>query len=243
VEFWAAVGVIRRRWYIALAGVVVFGMLAGVLYGQVKPSYEASGKVAMVQNPRQTPDNTTDQNPFQSVSNFASTASEAANDDTFAAELIKAGGSSVYTVAQSINNPSILLLTTTAPTPQGALDSYGKLVATLKREIADLQAAQHTPPNAEYQLTTITEPGRAAILVGARIKALIILGVVGTLVTLGAVFDFDSFSAARRRRKEAARAAAKTSTSSLFDRRIASALDTELHGVDDDPPGEAASGS
>jgi capsular polysaccharide biosynthesis protein len=193
VEFWTAVGIIRKRWYVVVACAVVFGIAAAIVYRDVRPSYQASGTVVVLQTGQPTShDAIPYNNPWGTPTGFVALLAPAAGDTSFEHAFYAAGGTGTYTVEASINNTPTLILTTTAPTPAEALKSYQILVTLLEKAIIDKQDQFNTPASARYVGTVNITPSRPAELVGSRIKALIVLGALGLMVTLGLVFLVDS---------------------------------------------------
>jgi hypothetical protein len=195
VELWTSLKIIRKRWYIVVAGLVVLVGLFAMVYKAVKPSYQASGRVVLLQTGQPTgPTSAAVSNPWGSPSDFTALLAQAAGGDSFGRAVTKAGATGSFSVAASIDNTPTLILTTTASTPGAALDSYSVLV----RQVEDLalakQASVHTPSSVLYTAHQNTSPTGTIQLVGSRIKALIFVGAVVILLTLTLVFLVESFS-------------------------------------------------
>jgi hypothetical protein len=199
VEFWTAVHVILRRWYVVVACGVVFALLAIVVVKEIKPSYQVSARTVVVQTGQPTATTAQQVNPYGSVGNFTQDVADYASAQPFANAFFAAGGSD-YSVAPSISNSTLLLLTTTASTPEGAASSMKVLDRQLRQLTVSMQNSQHTPAATRYGLgqTSANDPVQ---LVGSRTKALLALGIVGLLVTLAAVFLVDGLLQARDRRR------------------------------------------
>jgi capsular polysaccharide biosynthesis protein len=209
VEFWTSVRVIRRRWYIVLVGLLIFGSLVPVVIHAVKPSYQAEGKVTVtLLNGQQTPLTSNNQNNFGSEITFAALMADASTDDSFQ-KALNAGGTPVtYSVLAAINNTPVLILSTTTSSPERTMSSYRRLLNLVRAETARQQRNSNTPESALYGIGEITTPSSPTVLVGSRIKALIVLGVGGTLITLAVVFATDSLIDSRRRKRREEVAAA-----------------------------------
>jgi hypothetical protein len=242
VEFWSAVHIILRRWYIVAACAVVTCLLAVVVVKEIKPTYQASGKASVVfANPGATNNSSTGNNPFGTQNQFTLDLADAAGVQSFADSLVAAGASPTYSVDASITNATALLLTTRAATPEAALTSYNVLVKQLQSTAETMQKHYDTPPEVTFGLFVYPTSSEATQLVGSRTKALILLGVVAVLVTLSLVFLTDSIAAARgRRRSDKERLAAATGGATLSVAEDVVDLD-EIYGIDHDlKRGEAA---
>ncbi len=200
MEFWAAVQVIRKRWYVVVACGLVFGGLAVAVARQIRPSYQTSGQVLVVQT-ETPPANSNASNNFGTTAQFANDLASLAAGESFANQVAQEGGSSTYTVTPSFSNTSLLLVSATAAAPDGALGTYKAVRDALDRGIDQLQSTINLSPGTRYGTLQLVPASRPVPLVGSRIKALIALGLVALLVTLGLVFASDSWFNARDRRR------------------------------------------
>ena len=200
MEFWTAVHVIRRRWYVVVVCAAFFALVAVALAHEIRPSYQTSGGLLVVQT-ETPPGNSNASNNFGTTGQFANDLGSLAAGDSFATQVAKAGGTGSYTVTPSFSNTSVLLITATASSPEEALTTYHAVTTALDAGIDQLQGTIKLASGTRYGTTDLPAPGRPVILVGSKIKALIVLGVVAVLVTLGLVFGVDSWFNARDRRR------------------------------------------
>ena len=221
MEFWSSVQVIIRRWYVVVICGVLASLLAVVIIHQVKPTYQASGKLTILQTGQPTSPSSAENNPWGAANVFTAAVVDAAGAQSFQDQLVARGASPIYSVAPSINNTPTLVISTTANTPSGATSSFGTLTKLLQQKIQSMQASVNTPKSTLYSGVVLTAPTQPTQLVGSRIKALILLGVVGLIVTLGLVFLVDAVIQAgasvggrsRRSRRRSPRSSVSTRSS------------------------------
>lgn len=216
MEFWTAVAVLRRRWYIVVPGLVLTLVAAALLVSQVKPTYQATGKMLILQQQPKSSDSassggvtaaTIDPSKLNAtgqlgLQKFASIVAEAAADSSFKDMLVSLGGSPAYEVKPPFADVPTLTLTSTAASPEAAMESYRHLVEAVNQLIVQQQEiAGDLGPIPFIGRESIT-PAVATPQGGARTKALIMVTAVGGILTLGAAFAFDSMAAARARKKQ-----------------------------------------
>ena len=209
MEFWTAVAVLRRRWYVFIPGLVLTMVLALLLGGQAKPTYKASGSVKLQVPGRDpaasggTPTTTLagqgGSNPIGDIDRFQALnlLAQVADDSVFRDRVIANGGSGAYTVAPPFANTPSLSFSTIAATPERAMADYKVLIETFKQEVT---SEQDGSPRASYlEAVENTSPANAFPQNGARTKGIIVIGLIGFLLSIGASFLVDSMMAARHR--------------------------------------------
>ena len=127
---------------------------------------------------------------------------EAAGDSSFKDQLVALGGSPSYEVKPPFADVPTLTLTSSAGTPEAAMESYRHLVEAVNLTITQQQEIAGDLGAAPFEGYESIKPGAATPQGGARTKALILVTAVGGILTLGAAFAFDSLAAARERRKQ-----------------------------------------
>ncbi len=190
-------------------------VMAVGLASQVKPTYQATGKMLLLQRqpsgsdqPSPGPQSTTTIDPSKlnatgqlGLQKFASIVAEAAADSSFREMLVSMGGSPAYEVKPPFADIPTLTLTSSAASSEAAMDSYRHLVDAVNELIVQQQEiAGDLGPTPFVGYESIV-PATATPQGGARTKALLLVGTVGMIITLGAAFAFDSVAAARRRKE------------------------------------------
>ncbi|MGZ4706664.1 MAG: hypothetical protein ACXWCM_17520 [Acidimicrobiales bacterium] len=220
MEFWAAVAVLRRRWYVFVPTLMVFALLAAFLVGSVKPVYKASGTIGFLQTNQSggspgasTPSSTVTTTPTASAENpylqmdriqFQNIMATYAMDSTFRDALVAAGASGSYTVEPPFGNTPLITLSATAPTEAEALASYKILVDQFSQMVVDRQREDpvNAPESQLYRGVPGPMPSVAYPQNGARTKGVIVVALLGFLAAVGLSFLVDSLLAARARRRE-----------------------------------------
>jgi hypothetical protein len=223
MEFWTAVAVLRRRWYVFIPTLIVFALLAAYLVGSVKPVYKASGTIGFLQtNQSETttptsptasvpsssssPATTTAPNPYLQMDRiqFQNIMATYGMDSTFGDALIAAGASGTYTIEPPFGNTPLITLSATAPTEAGALESYRILVDQFSKMVVDRQREDpvNAPESQLYRGVPGPMPSVAYAQNGARTKGVIVVALLGFLAAIGMSFLLDSVLAARARRRD-----------------------------------------
>jgi hypothetical protein len=168
------------------------------LVHQVKPTYKASGSVLLSTSgsparPATTPSTVAAVNPYANMdqSQLAYLVSQTAGGSTLREEMVAAGASGTYSVVAIAGEPA-LTVSTMAATPDAALTSYHTLVKLLNSELDSRQLAVGVPADTLVGVHDWTTPSNALPQNAAKVKALIIVAIIGLLVTLALVFLVDS---------------------------------------------------
>jgi capsular polysaccharide biosynthesis protein len=205
VEFWASVNVLRRRWYVLIPCLIFFGALGGLVLSSVKPTYQVTGKVLFVQPPQ--PKNTQEQNPLAgSSAEFATLVAPTLSNNAFKDSVLKAGGSADYNIAVPFASNPYIVVTVNGPTPEAATKSYNTFFRLMRETTDDFQSQNHVDTVTAFTPRNLGPPDGPTKIIGAKVKALIIVAGVGLIVSLGLTFLVDSMASARTRRKAARRA-------------------------------------
>jgi len=219
MEFWTAVAILRRRWYIVVPGVLLTVLAAVGLVGQMKPVYQATGSMVLLQtrtdsgNPSATgtpaaPEVTTTLDPAKLNAmnqlggvQFANLVAQAASGSTFRDNLVASGGSPTFEVKPPFGDLPVVTLTSSETSPTGAMEGYRHLVEAVQREIVDQQEKVGRLGALPWEGFESITPTEATPQGGARTKAMIMVVAVGALLTLGEAFIVDSMANARKRRR------------------------------------------
>jgi len=198
MEFWTSVKVILRRWYVVVPCLIVTVAMGVYLVGQAKPSYKATGSVLLSTNgqaprPATTPSTLAGVNPYANMdqSQLAFLVSQAAGSSTLQDAMTAAGSTASYSVVAIPGEPA-MTVSTMAATPAEATSSYHKLVRLLNTQLQRRQLALGAPANALVGVQDWTTPSKALPQNAAKVKALIVVVVVGLLLTLALTFLVDA---------------------------------------------------
>ena len=197
MEFWTSVRVMVRRWYVVVPCLILTGAMGMYLVNHVKPTYQASGSVLLSGNGQaahvETASTVPGVNPYANMdqSQLAFLVSQSAGSSSFADQMTAAGATGNFSVTAIPAEPA-MSLTVTASTPEQALSSYHELLALLNEQITLKQRAVGAPSNTLVGVQAWTSPSSALPVNAAKVKALILVLVIGLLLTLGLTFLVDA---------------------------------------------------
>ncbi len=197
MEFWTSVKVIIRRWYVVVPCLLLTAVIGLYLVKHVQPTYQASGSV-LLSGSGQAADTETAStvpgvNPYANMdqSQLAFLVSQSAGSTAFQEQMTAAGATGAYSVTAIPGEPA-MTVTLTAPTAEQAMTSYRRLVTLLNDQIHLKQRAVGAPTNTFVGVQDWTSPSSAVPVNAAKVKALILVLVIGLLLTLGLTFLVDA---------------------------------------------------
>ncbi len=206
MEFWASVNVLRRRWYVLIPCLIFFGALAGLVLAGVKPTYQVTGKVLFVQPPQSK--NTQDQNPLAgSPAEFATLVAPTLSNNAFKDSVRQGRGQRRLQRRRPVRRQPLHRRDRERPEPRSGHQLVQHLLPVDARDNRRVPGPeQASTPSIAYSPRNLGPPDGPTKIIGAKVKALIFVGGVGLIVSLGLTFLVDSMAAARKRRKAAEQA-------------------------------------
>jgi hypothetical protein len=203
MEFWTSVKVILRRWYVVVPCLMATVAIGLYLVHEAKPTYKATGSVLLAgqgraARPATTPSTVAGVNPYANMdqTQLAYLVSENASGSSFADQMKAAGATGPYTVVDIGAEPA-MAISATADTPAAAMTSYHTLVKLLDAELDRRQVAGGAPANTLVGVQDWNSPSKAFPQNAAKVKALIVVVVVGLLLTLALTFLVDALITSR----------------------------------------------
>jgi hypothetical protein len=214
VDFIDACKVILRRWYVAVPLLLL--TFAGTYYAYTSASsnYTAKASLILISPPSRTlgeGDTETaavcPTNPWCAggdVLNLANVVSRQMDDPGLAGELLDPHPGASYEVLLNAENRSTIMeLTTTARTPDDALDTLNDLIAQVDQTLTARQekpiGTSKTPDTVDLVTTDVlTKSTQAAPQSGGKLRAAAAAFGLGIAITLGGVFLAESLAVSRR---------------------------------------------
>ena len=198
--------VLARRWYVLLAGIVLVGGAAAGVVRVVPTNYEASGNVLILLPPKGTSDKPI--NPYLETPPGLSIAAQIIGGVLATPQqersIAAAGFTSEYSVGQTPGSSVPLLHVTVEDTdPDMAVATLKEVIRRTEAELADLQSDAGAPPTQRMVAHTVSVTEQAEVLSGAKVRALAVVGAVGTVLTLVAAFALERWRKEVRRRRQA----------------------------------------
>jgi hypothetical protein len=211
VDFFQAIGILARRWPVALAGIALTLGAAVAGYNLTAPRYDATGQYFLVV-PASPPDdpvtgvNPLSLNPFLQYGNLhivSEVLARRMNSSTVGEALQTQGAGADYLVDIVAGESPTVLVRTTGDDAGAVLESYGLVAAGLRDTLEALQRDRGAPDSTMIQLDVISEPTQVAFQQGSKIRALAAIGILGLSGTVLAAFLVEGVLLGRRRRNGA----------------------------------------
>lgn len=218
MDFWASVVILFRRWYITVpACLATLAMCAGAYY--MVPQQYRSDSILVLTTPLSGGTQATNPDVPNSITNpmmnfdrslalSASIVIQLMNSTETALSLgITPGGPTSYAVSNGSSNPELLetgpfiFVTATAPDARTAQELTEKVSAAAAAALAQRQDELSAPGSTHIHMVVVVPPTLGQPLTGSPMRAAAAAGALAGLMSLGAVFGFESLQSHRRRRR------------------------------------------
>jgi hypothetical protein len=219
VDFWKTVGVLLRRWYVAVPVFVVSLGLAGAVFAAVTPQYESTGTIVLTSptdgaNVATNPANAA--GPSNPLLEFGGSLvittqllTQSLGSPSVIAEIVKEGGSSTFQAGDGGTGGPFVVIVADAPTQQQAEHTVTLALQYAKNELVNRQQSLKAPPSTFIGTQDVVTATPATAKIGGKSRAAGVALVLGLVASLGSAYGIESVLVNRRRRA-AARAKAET---------------------------------
>lgn len=201
-------GVLRRRWYVLLVGLLLVAGGAGAVFLKAPVSYQATGQLLLLLPPQAGGDKPI--NPYLNLDpGLATTAALIAstmNAPESQRALEEAGHTAQYSIALTPNTGPLLVITTEGPDPQQAIGTRDEVIRRLQAELDRIQTEENAPKRQFIHTRTNSTFNEAEALTGDRTRAVAAVGAAGLLALLLVVVVWDRIAARLRSRPRPSRA-------------------------------------
>jgi hypothetical protein len=191
-----------RRWYPIALGLVITAALCAFVYTKVPPRQEMSGSVLLMP-PQTAYDKDKGGNPYLVLGGMDGTVDVVAREmsgETLE-QRVKAAGADSFTLERDTTTPApILLVKVDAKTPEGAQAGLTLLTGEVPGSLVRLQDAVHVPQNALITSTVVAASDQPTVVRSSQIRALMMAGAAGLILTLFLYVAVDNIARARARR-------------------------------------------
>jgi hypothetical protein len=202
VDFFVAVRLIVRRWYVVASALVVTLVIAFTVMQSVAPSYRAEGSVLLFA-PSAGANEDEIVNPFRSfdssTSVLAAVMVQVMNDPVVRNRVGTQGGIPDYEIGQSNDGTPVIVIRATSSDEAAAIESVEITSNQLREELTQRQADAGAPENIRIQAIVLVEPSDADLLVGDRIRAFIVVTAIGVAASISLAFLIESIAQSRQR--------------------------------------------
>ncbi|GAB3744882.1 hypothetical protein [Microlunatus parietis] len=210
-------GMLRRRWYVVLVGLLLVAGGTGAAYLKAPLNYQATGQLLLLLPP-QAAGGDQPINPYLNLdSGLATTAALIAstlNAPESQRAVESAGYLAEYSIALSPDTGPLLVITTEARDPQQAIGTRDEVIRRLQEELKRIQTEEDAPKRQFIHTRTNSTFNGAEVLTGDRIKAVAAVAAAGLLTVLLVVVIWDRMASRRRARPRAARSKKAAETES-----------------------------
>lgn len=210
------VQVLRRRWYLVLAGLLCTAAAGFLTFQSVPPTFAASADVLLLPPPASVPEGG---NPYLSLSGLTPAGdvlARALSDPKVAAEIAEGGARGEYFVELDGDSPAPMVsVEAEGGSAADAATTLNAVLARLPETLRDIQAAANVPPDAFISTSQVTKTETPTKAIKPQIRALVVVVGGALVLTLLLVAAIDALlrrprSAARRGREDEKGEAAKT---------------------------------
>ncbi|MFE2130334.1 MULTISPECIES: YveK family protein [Streptomyces] len=190
--------VMRRRWYVLLPGLLLTAALTTAVHLLIPVEYQSQSTVTLLNSSKAT--EAFDGNPFlstqASLTGMADGLARNLNSDGAKADLKALGvtGTHEVKIADNAQGP-FMWLTVTGTDPAAVLKSDELLAGYAEKRLKEFQSQQSVAPEAMIRMATIVPPQKPEAQTKTRIQYIVMVGALGLVLSLVAVF----FVEARRR--------------------------------------------
>jgi hypothetical protein len=194
-SFWR---VARRRWYLAVAGLLVTAGLVAVAIHAVPAKYEAKSTVLLL-----PPNNATGNNPYLGLSGydaFADVVARAMTDTHTVQTLRRQGVSDSFDVARDLTtNGPLVLVTVNGTDARQVLSELASVVSTIPKVLTTLQDDASVATRYQFTSEPLTHPQQATTVRKTQVRAVLVAAVAGLFLTALAIMASDRLLRLARR--------------------------------------------
>lgn len=195
-------GMLRRRWYVLVVGLLLVAGGAGAVLLKSPVSYQATGQLLLLLPPQAGGDKPI--NPYLNLDpGLATTAALIAstmNAPESQRSVEAAGHTAAYTITLFPNTGPLLVITTEGADPQQAIGTRDEVIRRLQQELDRIQNEENAPKRQFIHTRTNSTFNEAEVLTGDRTRAVAAVGAAGMLALLFVVVIWDRAAARLRSR-------------------------------------------
>lgn len=189
---------VLRRWYVVLIGLVLTLGLAAAAARSAQPTYQAEATAVLLPGESTIPEGG---NPFLYLGDLVQARDvvlQSLNSDAVKEEIL--GGRSdldYLSVADILASGPMIVITTSAPSAEAALQLREEVLSALPVRLDTLQDEANTPTSARFEALTLSEDAKAVAEVRTQVRAVIAVGLLGLALSLLAAAAIDALARTR----------------------------------------------
>jgi hypothetical protein len=214
MDFWKTIGVLLRRWYVAVPALVVsLGLAAGV-YLSVHTDYQSTGTMVLTSSAEGASTSAGDNasqdrvNPMLAFDGSLNTSAQiiiqSLQDPAVEKQALGDSPDLKYEVGSGELSGPFVVVVSTARTPDQAREIVTKVLDRARLELDKRQKDLRAPAATFISAVQVVAPTPAEAKTGGKTRFAAVALVLGFVASLGAAYGWESVAEARRRKTEAA---------------------------------------
>ncbi|WP_322760159.1 hypothetical protein [Frankia sp. Cr2] len=196
------IGVLVRRWYILIVGIILTGLAGVGVRATIGPTFQAHAAVVVLPptSDAGTTSTAASRNPYLSLplGNTADVLTRIMGTESVRQELKAAHATSAYTIALVADGSPVLEIAATDTSPAAATNTASVLVKVAGTELEKLQVMQNVPKNAMIRASQLISPSEPDVLHGSQIRALLGVVALGLILSVTMCFIAEGAFTGRR---------------------------------------------
>ncbi|QWF79800.1 hypothetical protein HUW46_03213 [Amycolatopsis sp. CA-230715] len=213
MDFWGAVRLLRKRWYVVLPAIVVALALTALTYVSIPTRYSSTGVVVLTAPSaggkvaeRSSPDQAVQINPLLafdgSLVTSAQIAAQVLNDPATKEALgIATGSSDTYTASNGTTNGPFVFVTAQSDSDARSRQLVGGALDRARQELDTRQRELKAPEGTFIQVQVLVKPTVPEAQIGGKLRFAGAAFVLTVILALAVTFAYDSIANAVRRRR------------------------------------------
>ncbi|TPG13836.1 hypothetical protein [Pedococcus bigeumensis] len=194
--------VLLRRWYLVVLGVLLSGVLAGVTFQSVAPTYQARAEILLLPPSTSVPKGGNPYLVLGGLEAIGGVLSTALGDQATTAELKAQGAAGDFRVGLDQTSPAPLLeVVTESTTAADSLSTLQLVVDRIPPTMEAIQRAADVSPGSFITTTPITTTQKPEVLRKSQLRVVVVVTVIGLALTLLLTAAIDGLLVRRRVRR------------------------------------------
>jgi capsular polysaccharide biosynthesis protein len=198
--FTDALKVIARRWYVAAVGLVLVAAASVVAMKVVSTQYQASGQVVLLPPSAPVPEGG-EINPYlglpSALTMTASLVAASVSAPDVQRELAAEGYPSEYVATVVPQTGPLIAVTVNDTDPAAAVALRDRVLERIEAELDAIQGDESVANDQRINTRRFTVSSQAEVLAGSRLRAVAVIGALGMVLTLAAIFGLERIQGRR----------------------------------------------
>ncbi|HEX4702842.1 MAG TPA: hypothetical protein VH352_11990 [Pseudonocardiaceae bacterium] len=208
MDFWKTIGVLLRRWYVAVPVFVVALGIGGGVFLKVPTQYQATGTIVLTAPTAggvTAIDPSKASGPGNPLLDFEGSLTittqlliQSLSSPSVGQQIVSEGGASYQAGDGNTGGPFVVIIAT-ANSPQQSELTVSLALKYAQTELDARQKNLNAPPSTYIGTQSVVSPTTATTKISNKVKDAGIALVLGLIIALGAAYGIESFTGRRRR--------------------------------------------